>query len=270
MAAFEEWLQKSKGDVSSLVNTGLTKKICNDLKRDIPARDKKNMLRILKSLIKRGISGKEIEEGIVIVMMIEEEAEKKISECEREDEREEWDRVSEEANNVIRSWRKSKKEAMTYKAMKEEEEKRVKSKLEAQEKKITEEKEKEKQDALKKQADENVKAMQEREKKLNEQRAKEKEEAVKAKEKEMMEAQKKIEDELKQTKAERDKLKNQLPQGETFNQLSSIEVNYSDKSHFTISGNQVTKCLGNAYRTITFGPIMTTVCVYHSIHASFI
>ena len=80
LVALSEWAEKRKGDISSIVNSGLIKKLWEDIERDMPAKKKKNMLRVLKSLIKKGVDGKEMEEGILIVMKIEEEAEKKGSE----------------------------------------------------------------------------------------------------------------------------------------------------------------------------------------------
>ena len=84
------------------------------------------------------------EEGIMILMKIEEEAEKKVSECEREEEQNEWVNVSEEANSVIKSWKRLKKESVTYKAMKEEaetKEKKMKEEMEEREKRLEDEKE---------------------------------------------------------------------------------------------------------------------------------
>ena len=237
------------------MNSGLIKKIWEDIQRDIGAREKKNMLRVLKCVIKRGIGRKEIEQGMEIVMRIEEEGEKKASECEREEEAEEWERVSEEANNVIRTWKRMKKEAMTFNGIKAEEE----AKIDAKEKEIKRKQQKEKEDALRAQADANKKAIEAKEK--------EKEDALKElrdrKEKEMADMKKKMEDELERIKGERDKFLSQIPQSTTVRQLSSVTKRYSNQSHFTISGNLITKSGESGYyHTITFGPSMTTV--FHS------
>ena len=118
-------------------DSGLVKKIGSDLKRDMGACRKKNMLRVLKSLIKSGVDGKEMEESIKRVIEVEEEAEEKACSGSEEGGEEEWERVAEEANLVIRSWRKRQKEAVTYCGMKAEEE----AKIEAKEKEMREEKE---------------------------------------------------------------------------------------------------------------------------------
>ena len=250
-----EWIRKEKETISSIIDSGLIKKIREDLQRDISGKEKKNMLSLLKSLIKNGIDGKEIEEVIEVVMKIEEEAEKKMSETEDEGEEEDWERVSEEANNVIRTWKRMKKEAMTFNGIKAEEE----AKIDAKEKEIKRKQQKEKEDALRAQADANKKAIEAKEK--------EKEDALKElrdrKEKEMADMKKKMEDELERIKGERDKFLSQIPQSTTVRQLSSVTKRYSNQSHFTISGNLITKSGESGYyHTITFGPSMTTV--FHS------
>ena len=77
----------------------------------------------------------------------------------------------------------------------------------------------------------------------------------------ILEAKKKIEDELEKTKAERDSLKSQVPKGEKYTQLSDVDKRFSDQSEFYISGNSFNRKSGSAWNTITFGPVLRTVCI---------
>ena len=223
------------------------------------------------------MNGREIEKVISIVMALEEEAETKMNESEDKKEEEAWERVSEEANNVIRTWKRTKNEAITHKGIKAEEE----AKIDAKEKEIKREQQKEKEDALRAQADTNKKAIEAKEKEkedalkaqeeVNKTAVQAKEEALGKKERELQEMtdnKKKLEEqnkqlakELAETKQARDMLISRLsqPRLQLFTDLSTVFDSYHAQSDFFVTGNSIQRKSDKGYCTITLGPELTTV-----------
>ena len=240
-------------------DSGLVKKIGSDLKRDMGACRKKNMLRVLKSLIKSGVDGKEMEESIKRVIEVEEEAEEKACSGSEEGEEEEWERVAEEANLVIRSWRKRQKEAVTYCGMKAEEE----AKIEAKEKEMREEKEK---------------AIEAKERELKLENEREKAEAVHAKEREkenaIEEMRREIENEKQNSSTEKQRLEAEIaklkaelkekekPNDKIIRSLDSITLQHSHPEAIIREGNKLTRSsapnTGSLCSTV-IGPPLTNV-----------
>ena len=160
-----------------------------------------------------------------------------------EEEESNWEKLGEEANLVIRTWKRRQKQALTYISMKAAEEERIRASLEAKE----QEKEKEQSESLKAQAEAHQialnKALEEKErqmkkekedalKELSDRKEKEKQEALKAKEKEIRAA---LEEEQKRTAEPRI--------------VENIPLHFSEPSKVSWDGHTLTHTGSSSYQT---------------------